>query len=156
MIGELGADAIDVILHHQLIGQIGCHADDVTYVVPISYAYVGNYIYAFSHEGMKINMMRQNPKVCFQVYTMENMANWQSVVLWGDFEEITTEPDREEAIRILLNRTLPAIASEKTRLTAHRVTATEKDLSKQVTGIVFRINITKKTGRYENREIIPY
>lgn len=156
MFGELGADAIDVILNHQLIGQIGCHANDITYVVPISYAYRNNYIYAFSQEGMKIDMMRQNPKVCFQVYTMENMANWQSVVIWGEFEELTTEPDREDAIKILLNRALPAIASEKTQLTPHRVTGSEKDLSQSVKGIVFRIKIDKKTGRYENREVIPY
>jgi uncharacterized protein len=156
MFGELGEEAIDVILHHQLIGQIGCHANDVTYVVPVSYAYRNGHIYAYSQEGMKINMMRENPKVCFQVHTMENMANWQSIVVWGDFEELITDPGREDAIRILLNRYLPAISSEKTHLTTNWPAVPEKDLSQSVKGIVFRIKITKKTGRYENKEIIPY
>ena len=156
MFGELGPDAIEVILKHQLIGQIGCHANDVTYVVPISYVYHDDYIYAFSQEGMKIDMMRQNTKVCFEVHTMENMANWQSVVTWGEFEELTNEPARENAIKLLLSRDLPAIKSEKTYLTSKWPINSETGLSEDVKGVVFRIKLTKKTGRYENREIIPY
>lgn len=156
MFGDLGQDAIEVILKHQLIGQIGCHANDLTYVVPISYAYQDDCIYAYSQEGMKINMMRTNPKVCFEVHTLQNMANWQCVVAWGDFEEITTEPEREEAIKILLNRDLPVIRSEKTYLTSTRPANPGTVSSKDVKGIVFRIKLTKKTGRYENREVIPY
>lgn len=156
MFGELGPDAIDVILKHQLVGQLGCHVNDVTYVIPISYAYIDNCIYAFSQEGLKLDMMRQNPKVCFEVHTLENMANWQSVVTWGNFEEITTEPERTEAIQILLHRVLPAITSEKAHLTAKRPLVPEDVKSEDVKGVVFRIKITKKTGRYENHEIIPY
>ena len=156
MFGELGEAAIEVILKHGLIGQIGCHANDLTYVVPISYAYHDNCIYGYSQEGLKINMMRTNPKVCFEVHTMQNMANWQCVVVWGDFEEITAEPGREEAIKILLNRNLPAVKSEKTYLTATRPLNPEDVKSEDVTGIIFRIKLTKKSGKYENREITPY
>ncbi|MFT4155625.1 pyridoxamine 5'-phosphate oxidase family protein [Parafilimonas sp.] len=156
MFGELGAEAIDVILHHQLVGQIGCHANDTTYVVPISYAFKDDYIYALSQEGMKIDIMRLNPKVCFEVHTMENMANWQCVVVWGDYEELTTEPDREDAIKILLNRELPVISTAKAHITPDWPVIPEKDLSQSVKGVVFRIKITKKTGRYENHEYIPY
>ena len=156
MFGDLGEDAIEVVLKHQLIGQIGCHANDLTYVVPISYAYQDDYIYGYSQEGMKIDMMRTNPKVCFEVHTLENMANWQSVVAWGNFEEISTDPERGEAIKILLHRDLPAIKSEKTYLTAQRPLNPEDIKSEDVKGVVFRIKLTKKTGRYENREIVPY
>ena len=156
MFGDLGEDAIEVILKHQFIGQIGCHANDLTYIVPISYAYHANCIYAYSQEGMKIDMMRTNPKVCFEVHTIENMANWQCVVAWGDFEEITPEPEREEAIKILLKRNLPAIKSEKTYLTAKRPLTPEEVKSEDVKGIIFRIKLTKKTGRYENQDVLPY
>jgi len=54
------------VLTSQLIGRIGCHADNVTYVVPVSYVYDGDSIYSHTHEGMKINMMRENPDVCFE------------------------------------------------------------------------------------------
>jgi len=156
MFGDLGEEAIEVILKHQFLGQLGCHANDLTYVVPISYAYQNNYIYAYSQEGMKIDMMRTNPKVCFEVHTLQNMANWQCVVVWGDFEEIKEEAERNEAIQILLRRDLPSVSSEKAYLTPKRPLTPGEVKSEDVKGIVFRIKLTKKTGRYENREVIPY
>ena len=62
------------------MGRIGCYADNEIYVVPITYAYQDGFIYAHSKEGKKVQMMRQNPKVCFQVDAMENMTNWRSVI----------------------------------------------------------------------------
>ena len=46
MFGPLKEDAIETILHHQVIGHLACHANDTTYVVPISYAYENGYVYA--------------------------------------------------------------------------------------------------------------
>jgi uncharacterized protein len=154
MFGHLGEEAIETILRRQLIGHIGCHANDTTYVVPISYAYEDNYVYAHTHEGMKLNMMRQNPKVCFEVYTMENMANWQSVVAWGDFEEVIDKSKREKALRILIKRELPILISKTVQLTEDWPFLPE-DIN-SIEGIVFRIKLTIKTGRYENTEVIPY
>ena len=154
MFGNLGEDAIETILRRQIIGHIGCHANDTTYVVPISYAYEDGYIYAHSEEGMKINMMRQNPKVCFETYRMENMGNWQCVIGWGKYEELTDPAEREAAIRILLNRELPIVTSKTVQLTVEWPFI-PADLN-SVTGIVFRIKLTMKTGRYERMEEIKY
>lgn len=156
MFGNLGEDAIEVILRHQLIGHLACHANELTYVVPVSYAYHENCVYAHTHEGMKINMMRQNPKVCFSVYAMENMANWQSVVAWGNFEEITNANEREKALQILLHRNLPVITSKTVQLTPDFPFVPTEDLNKVIGGIVFRIRLTMKTGKYEEAEIISY
>jgi nitroimidazol reductase NimA-like FMN-containing flavoprotein (pyridoxamine 5'-phosphate oxidase superfamily) len=155
MFGDLGEDAIEVILHHQLIGHIACYANELIYTVPISYAYDDGYVYAHTHEGMKVNMMRQNPKVCFAVHAMENMANWQSVVAWGNFEEITDPAERENALQILLKRNLPIITSKTVELTPDWPFI-PKDVNSGVKGIVFRIKLNIKTGKYENREIISY
>ena len=54
MFGRLDPEEIDELLHQQIVGRIGCHSDGVTYIVPISYAYDGKYIYAHTLEGMKI------------------------------------------------------------------------------------------------------
>jgi len=75
MIGDLDKYEIEKVLRQQIIGRLACHANDKTYIVPISYAYDGIYIYGHTYEGMKIRMMRENPKVCFEVEIMENMAN---------------------------------------------------------------------------------
>jgi nitroimidazol reductase NimA-like FMN-containing flavoprotein (pyridoxamine 5'-phosphate oxidase superfamily) len=99
MFGNLNEETIEAVLHHQLIGRIGCHSNDLTYVVPISYSYDGDYVYAHAEEGMKINMMRQNPKVCFEVDTMENMANWQSVIAWGSYEEVRIKQKEKKRLK---------------------------------------------------------
>jgi nitroimidazol reductase NimA-like FMN-containing flavoprotein (pyridoxamine 5'-phosphate oxidase superfamily) len=154
MFGNLGHDAIETVLHHQVIGHIGCHSNDTTYVVPVSYAYESSCVYAHSEEGMKIDMMRQNPKVCFEVYRMENMGNWQCVVGWGNFEELTDEEERAAALHILLKRDLPVITSRTVQLTSEWPFV--PDNLNEIKGIVFRIKLHTKTGRYERTEEINW
>ncbi|SFP85685.1 pyridoxamine 5'-phosphate oxidase family protein [Parafilimonas terrae] len=154
MFGNLGNDAIETVLRHQIIGHIGCNANDITYVVPVSYAYENGYVYVHTEEGMKINMMRQNPKVCFETYLMENMGNWQCVIAWGQFEEITGEEERREALQILLNRNLPVITSKTVQLTEEWPFVPEN--LNEIKGIVFRIKLTMKTGKYERTEEVRY
>ena len=141
---------IDVI-SGSVIGRLGCHADGKTYVVPISYAYDGDYIYGRTFEGMKLSMMRKNPHVCFQVDTMKDMADWESVIIWGKFEELTEEEEKQEALRILMNRRLPLISSETVKLSPEWPFNISSDA--KVGGILFKIDITEKTGRYEELEL---
>jgi len=148
MFGTLDHNQIEQLLHHQLIGRIGCHDNDQTYVVPISYAYDGVYIYGHTEIGKKVHMMRHNPKVCFQVDEMENMANWKSVIAWGEYEELTDTTKRNQAIEKLLDRILPHISSKTVQLSPHWPFA-PTDLS-NIKGIVFRIRIHERTGRFEN------
>ena len=148
MFGNLNEEEIEAVLHSQLLGRIGCHDDDITYIVPISYAYDGQNIYAHTYKGMKIDIMRKNPKVCFEVENMSNMANWKSVICWGEFEELNHEPDRHYALEKLQDRILPAFPSATTRLSsAWPFHSTDID---QIQGLVFRIQLTKKTGKFEN------
>ena len=89
MFGTLNSTEVDQLLDQQLIGRIGCHANGLTYIVPVSYAYDGKYIYSHGFEGMKISMMRKNPDVCFEVDNTKNLSNWESVIAWGAFEELS-------------------------------------------------------------------
>lgn len=148
MFGKLNADEIEAVLGQQHVGRIGCHADGLTYVVPISYAYDGSYIYAHtSSEGMKIDMMRKNARVCFQTDNLSDLSNWQSVILWGEFEELTGESGRTEALQKLIKRKLPLISSKTMHLTS-QWPFNDEDVSK-IPGVVFRIRVTEKTGRFE-------
>ena len=147
MLGKLNPDDVETLVKQQLVGRIGCHAKDVTYVVPISYAYDGAYIYGHTLEGMKVDMMRKNPKVCFQVDDTTDLANWQSAVLWGEFEELAEGPERILALHKLTERRLPLISSETMHLTS-QWPFRDEDVSK-ISGIVFRIRVTEKTGRFE-------
>ena len=131
-----------------MVGRLGCHADGITYVLPVSYAYDGAYVYAHTTEGMKINMMRKNARVCFQTDNLNDLSNWQSVILWGEFEELTGEPEKTEALQKLIERKLPLISSETMHLAERWPFQGTDDLSK-ISGIVFRIRVTEKTGRFE-------
>src|ERR1700687_4768012 len=116
MIGKLNDTETEGILKCQVVGRIGCHADGLTYVVPVSYAYDGKDIYVHTFEGMKLKMMRKNPHVCFEADVLKDMANWQSVIAWGEYEELTEPDKRIKALQILLNRKLPLLSSITTHL----------------------------------------
>src|SRR5690349_200196 len=117
MFGELEAQEIEEVLTRQHIGRLGCSAERRTYIVPISYAYDGKYLYFHSsHEGEKLKLMRKNPEVCFQTDSTENMASWKSVICWGTFEEITNEQERVAALKILLDRKLPLVTSQTVKI----------------------------------------
>ncbi|MBE7172923.1 MAG: pyridoxamine 5'-phosphate oxidase family protein [Williamsia sp.] len=150
MFHSLTSIEIEDMLKHQLIGHLGCQADGMVYVVPISYAYEDGFIYARTQEGMKINMMRKNPAVCFQVEVTSDLANWKSVIAWGEYEELTDPEERKKGLNVLLKRILPVVTSETMKITADWPYAPD-DLN-EITGIIFRIEIRDKTGRVENKE----
>jgi nitroimidazol reductase NimA-like FMN-containing flavoprotein (pyridoxamine 5'-phosphate oxidase superfamily) len=147
MLGKLNVVEIEKVLLQQFVGRIGCHANQLTYIVPVSYAYDGTYVYGHTFEGMKIKMMRENPKVCFEVDILENMGNWKSVISWGHFEEVTDPEERKKSIQKLLDRTIPLIPSQTVQITPHWPFP-PRDLNK-VEGIIYRIMLDEKTGRFE-------
>ncbi len=111
MLGELKPDEIDHLLRTEQLGRIGCHSNGVTYVVPVSYVFNGTHIYALSAEGMKLRMMRENPRVCFEVEHVERWYNWQTAIVWGTFEELDGQ-DAERAYRLIHSRLTPLIEFE--------------------------------------------
>ncbi len=147
MLGELNSRQIEFVLHSVIVGRIGCHAYDKTYVVPVTYAYDGTYIYGHTSEGLKIDMMRENPKVCFQVDVMENMSNWRSVIAWGKFEELKTLDQREKGVKILRDTVMPVMTGDTTIKNAMR--DSHQKSTEAMLGVVYRIELTEKTGRYE-------
>lgn len=147
MQGELNKSEIENFLKNNFIGRIGCHANGVTYVVPVSYAYHNKTIYVHTFEGLKVSMMRENPKVCFQADKMHGIADWESVITWGTYEEINDAGKRAEALKFLAERELPHIASQTVKLTSEWPFS-PRDFN-DIEGIVFKITLDEKTGRYE-------
>lgn len=153
MIGPLTEIQIEALLHKEVVGRIACHLEDFIYLVPTSYAYDGQFIYAHSYEGTKLKVMRKNPNICFEVDNVADMSNWQSVIVWGKFEELSAEDERMKAWEALLRRKLPLNSSITTHL--------GKDWPfsggdpEEVTGILYRITIDRKTGRFESNTWSP-
>jgi nitroimidazol reductase NimA-like FMN-containing flavoprotein (pyridoxamine 5'-phosphate oxidase superfamily) len=151
--GKLTISEIDELLAKQVVGRLGCHANGVTYVVPVSYAYDGHFIYVRSFEGMKIKMLRQNPGVCFQVDDTRDFSNWKSVICWGVFEELEDKSNRDAAIEKLHSRPLPLVSSETMHVSPIWPFT---DDTEQVHGVVFSIKITEKTGRFEKSAEVEF
>ncbi len=147
MLGKLTMPEIERLLTKEVIGRIGCTDGQMVYVVPISYAYDGEYVYCHTHEGMKVDMMRRHPEVCFEVDHLQNMANWQSVVAHGRFEELTDTALRNDALQRLHSRVLPLVSSETTHLSRDWPFA-PVELAK-IQGVTFRLRLYDKTGRFE-------
>ena len=88
MLGQLNDTQIRNILSSQAVGRLACTDGKQPYIVPVTYTYDGKYIYGQTNEGTKLKMLRKNPKVCFEVDMMTDMRNWQSVIVYGKFEEL--------------------------------------------------------------------
>ena len=147
MLGLLNAIQIEQLLSKEVIGRIGCSDGKMVYVVPISYTYDGEFIYCHTREGQKIRIMRENRKVCFEVDHLQDMANWQSVVVQGTFEELTDPDLRKEALRRLHGRVLPFVSSETTHLS--RDWPFPPAEMNSIAGVTFRIRVQDKSGRFE-------
>lgn len=153
MFGTLDDNEIELILRDREIGRLGCHAEGMTYVVPISYAYDGESILMHTHEGLKVDIMRKNPGVCFQVDDIVNKDNWKSVIVWGEFEEITDAVERNIVLKQLTHRIFPLTISRTVHVDNHK--PSEPEEVPYIQGIVCRIRVFKKTGHFDNSRLHP-
>jgi nitroimidazol reductase NimA-like FMN-containing flavoprotein (pyridoxamine 5'-phosphate oxidase superfamily) len=101
VIQDLDRTEIEAFLRRQVVGRIGCHAGGRTYVVPVIYVWDGECVYVQSIEGRKIEMMRANPEVCFEVDEYRPGGSWRSVIVEGAYEELD---DNAHALALLVQR----------------------------------------------------
>jgi hypothetical protein len=147
MLGELDPIEVESTLHNQMIGRIGCSHEGNVFVVPITYAYDGTFIYCHSKVGLKIEMMRNNPSVCFEVDQVINMTDWKSVIVWGTYEELKDDEVRKVGIQIFSERMKPFVASETLGPMMRQPEPHPPDIGPKP--VFFRIKVTKKTSRFE-------
>jgi nitroimidazol reductase NimA-like FMN-containing flavoprotein (pyridoxamine 5'-phosphate oxidase superfamily) len=137
MIGLLTDREIDDLLRTSRLGRIACTANDRPYLIPISYAYDGEDIYCSSVYGRKIQVMREQPLVCFEVEAIENESSWKCVIAEAVYEELNDRNEREAAMAQLApadSRFVPRSMDASARL------------------VVFRLRVTSTSGRFESRD----
>ena len=147
MVGELNQEQIWNLLASEVVGRIGCCHDNQVYVVPVTYASDRDNIYVYTKEGLKVQMMRRNPQVCFEVDRVDNMANWQSIIIWGKYQELNGQEARD-ALQMLTNRVVPLVTSETIRPhfgldRGHGIADSKMKM------VIFKISIERSTGKYE-------
>lgn len=143
----LNPDECRTLLESERYGHLGCTADGDVYVLPVTYAYKNNAIYAYTHEGKKVDMMRKNPNVCLQVEKVDMPKGWESVICWGVYEELTDPAQLKEGQFLLAER----FAEQwKERGAITTFSPLVEDLSEVIEGrpaVVYRINIDRMTGK---------
>jgi nitroimidazol reductase NimA-like FMN-containing flavoprotein (pyridoxamine 5'-phosphate oxidase superfamily) len=148
MLGTLDKEGIESVLGNNMFGRLGCHSAGRTYVVPVNYAYDGKHIIGHSMPGMKIRMMRNNPQVCFEVDEVSNFSNWKSVIVWGEYQEISDTHERSRAMKFLVDRTLQLKVS-KSSIPLSLAAGPHPHFPADIKPVIYRIVIAEKTGRYE-------
>jgi nitroimidazol reductase NimA-like FMN-containing flavoprotein (pyridoxamine 5'-phosphate oxidase superfamily) len=141
-IHEMTADECRGVLEKTTVGRLACARDNQPYLVPINFAFDGTYLYGFTTLGQKIEWMRSNPLVCFEVDEIFSYNQWMSIVVFGRYEELPDSLDHEnariQAYRFLEKRVMwwePAYISQEHRDQPHSLTP-----------IFYRIHIDKMTG----------
>lgn len=149
MLGELNDTQINNILSSQAVGRIACTDGRHPYIVPVIYGYDGKYIYGQTNDGEKLKLLRKNPNVCFETDRMTDLRNWQSVVVFGTFEELGDE-EADDAKEILFDHIFPQLTGSSVHKFGHEVTAEIEDDNRKKT-FLYRIKIKKMTGRFEKQ-----
>lgn len=124
----------------QKVGRVGCHAQGVTYVVPVIFAWDTDSFYVYTTEGQKVTMMRHNSRVCFEIDEYIVNGGWRSVIVQGVYEELR-EADAARALRILTERLSPTTGAKREA----------RDSGEGRAPVAFRIRALEMTGRKVNR-----
>ena len=111
-------EIIDIISRCEII-RLGLVDDGKPYVVPLNFAYeetggqVG-FVFHSALEGRKIDIMKKNPHVCFEmdcsfkITRNAELSKWsteyESVMGYGDIEVIVNDDERKYAMDLLVKR----------------------------------------------------
>lgn len=150
MRSSMSSAEIEALLSRQTLGHLGCCTHSKPYIYPMAYVYHEDVIYGQTIEGKKIEILRSNPSVCFQVQDIQDDA-WQSAECWGTFEELDfSELNGEDAQHVvgLLNSKLGVI-QEQVGIHINFILG-EEHIPKIIEGreaTLFRIVVHEKTGQ---------
>jgi nitroimidazol reductase NimA-like FMN-containing flavoprotein (pyridoxamine 5'-phosphate oxidase superfamily) len=110
---------LEMILHKAQVCRIGLIDGDIPYIVPVHYGFNdGNlYIHA-AEEGKKIDLIKINPKVCFEVELDHKIVNtgipcnwsttYKSIIGYGTASLLTNIEEKKAALKILVNHYEPS------------------------------------------------
>ena len=140
MIGRLTPEQSYALLRGSRVAHLGVvdGAGD-PYVVPVNYAFDGEYVYFHSLPGKKAEAVRAHPRVCVQVEELEGDYCWRSVIAFGLCEEVRGGYERAHALGLLLSL-FPHLTPVETQMA---------DDAGSPAPLAFRVRVERVTGMYE-------
>jgi nitroimidazol reductase NimA-like FMN-containing flavoprotein (pyridoxamine 5'-phosphate oxidase superfamily) len=93
MTAEMTAEDIDRFLTCARVGRLGISLEGKTYIVPVGYVYSSGKIFFHTcSNGLKMDGLRKNPNVCFEVdESLSDASMFKSVIVFGKVEIIDDE-----------------------------------------------------------------
>ena len=144
VIQDMTHEECRAMLARSHVARLACARNSQPYVVPFHVYLDGDCLYGFATLGQKIEWMRQNPLVCLEIDELTADGQWESVVVFGQYEELpkTLEYEGARAVAERLFQTHPMwwepalipLATHEPR-----------------TPVVYRIRIGRMTGRRAER-----
>ncbi len=143
---------VEEILSNAPVGRIGLVSDDQPYVVPINFVYdEGKIFFHSASEGKKIEYLKANPNVCFEVDELQAIipnstpcefkTKYRSVIALGAAKILTDKEQRLQALRKIVAK----YGGEKEALSMEM---TEKYISSAGSKVeVIEIQIEELTGK---------
>ena len=109
---------LEVILKKAKICRLGLLDVNVPYIVPVHYGYNNKNLYIHAaKEGKKIDLIKEKPKVCFEVeldHKIRNTGipcNWstsyKNIIGYGTASILTNTEEKKKALKILINHYAP-------------------------------------------------
>ena len=107
--------AIEAIIKKALICRLGLSDGENPYIVPLSFGYKDKTLYFHSAAtGKKIDIIRENPRVCFEIdinseiIKAEDACKWgmryQSVIGYGKAVLLQNAEEKREALKIIMSQ----------------------------------------------------
>ena len=136
---------LESILQKAQVCRLGLLDGNVPYIVPVHYGYKKGQIYIHAaKEGKKINLLKKNPKVCFEVELDHKIRNtgipckwsttYKSIIGYGKASLLTDIEEKKLALGILIDHYAPGTIYDFSR--------------RKVDGVaVIKITIDSMTGK---------
>jgi nitroimidazol reductase NimA-like FMN-containing flavoprotein (pyridoxamine 5'-phosphate oxidase superfamily) len=134
---EMSREECEDMLTKSRVGRLGLSVDDRPYVVPMSYVYAGGVILLHSGlRGKKLEMARENPRVAFEVDSVER-GSWKSVIVFGE-ARLSQDVDAKERLFEVFT---------KGEMGGHGGKTFRREEMEKMPMVIWEIKVDEMTGR---------
>ncbi len=140
---QLSTEECHLALANARFGRLASARDNQPYIVPTHFVVEDDQIYAFALPGQKLDWMRQNPRVCLEVDTVNGGNEWVSVVVTGRYEELPDTPE----YRPLRERAHDLLQERPMWWEPGAVATADRDQTQGFAPVYYRVSIDHLTGR---------
>jgi nitroimidazol reductase NimA-like FMN-containing flavoprotein (pyridoxamine 5'-phosphate oxidase superfamily) len=107
--------AFEAVITKSLVCRLALSDDNSPYIVPLCFGYKDKVLYFHSSQkGKKIDIIKKNPKVCFefdtdtQIVKAEDACRWtmkyRSVIGFGKAQLLNETEEKRKALNIIMNQ----------------------------------------------------